>query len=61
MSSNYEWLKQQSNERVQARLQEAKEHRRAKQGNSRSPLPLPLKIMVPALVGTIVAFWLLTG
>ena len=59
MSSNYEWLRQQANEQVQTHLQEAKEHRRANQGNGRSPLPL--KILVPALVGVMVAFWLLTG
>ncbi|MBE2224750.1 MAG: hypothetical protein IAF02_24635 [Anaerolineae bacterium] len=64
MNSNYEWQKHQANERVQARLQEADAHRQAKQakqGNGRSQFPLPLRIVIPALVGIFVALWLLTS
>ena len=61
MNSNYEWQKHQANERVQARLHEADKHRRATQANGRSPLRIPLKVMIPGFVGLIVAFWLLTG
>lgn len=62
MDGNYEWQKHRANERLQARLQEAEAHRQAKQGNGRrTPFSLPLKIAVPALVGVLIAIWLLTG
>lgn len=60
MSTNYQWHKQQANDRVQARLREAEDHRRAKQANGRSTSSFVLKL-VPVLVGVIVAIWLLTG
>ena len=61
MNSNFEWQKHQTNQRVQARLQEAAAHRQAKQGAGRSPVALPLRMVVLAGVGLIVAIWLLAG
>jgi hypothetical protein len=61
MSSNYQWQKQQAHEQVHARLQEAEAHRRTKANNGRSALPGALAIVIPALVGAVVAIWLLTG
>lgn len=61
MDGNYEWQKNRANERIQARLQEAEAHRQAKQGHGRTSLHLPLKVIIPALVGMIIAMWLLTG
>ncbi len=60
MSTNYHWHKRQATERVQARLRDAEEHRRAKQGKGRSTPPFALKF-IPVLVGVILAIWLLTG
>lgn len=60
MSTNYHWHKQQANARVQARLREAEEHRRAKQANGLSTSSFVLRL-IPVLVGVIVAIWLLTG
>ncbi|MBX3058222.1 MAG: hypothetical protein KF770_17300 [Anaerolineae bacterium] len=60
MDGNYEWQKNRANERIQARLQEAEAHRQGKQGNGRTPL-LPLKVIIPVLMGMIIAMWLLTG
>lgn len=61
MSSNFEWQKRQANERVQLRLHEAAQHRRARQGQSRAALPLAVKMMIPVLAGIVLAIWLLTG
>lgn len=61
MNSNYQWQKHQANERVQAHLREAAEHRRVKQANSQSLAPAPWKMMIPILVGVAVALWLLTS
>ena len=60
MSTNYHWHKRQATERVQARLRDAEEHRRVKQGQGRSTPPFALKL-IPVLVGVILAIWLLTG
>lgn len=69
MSSNYEWQKHLSNERVQARLQEATEYRRLKQTKSEPQFALPmtlrvsllLKLLISALAGAIAVVWLLTA
>lgn len=61
MDGNYEWQKNRANERIQARLQEAEAHRQAKQGHGRTSPPLPLKVVIPALVGMIIAMWLLSS
>jgi preprotein translocase subunit SecY len=60
MSSNYQWQQHQANERIQARLKEAEQHRSAKQENGRETFS-PLKIMIPGLIIVIVALWLLTN
>jgi hypothetical protein len=67
MSSNYEWQKHLSNERVQARLQEATEYRRLKQTKGESQFALSmrlrvsllLKLLISALAGAIAVVWLL--
>lgn len=61
MSSNFEWQKRQANEHVQLRLQEATEHRRARQGQVRASFSRSLRMIIPVLVGLIIAIWLLTG
>lgn len=61
MDGNYEWQKNRANERIQARLQEAEAHRQAKEEHGRTSPPLPLKVIIPALVGMIIAMWLLSG
>lgn len=61
MNGNYEWQKHQANERVQARLHEAAEHRRAKLGNSEAQDSFSMKIMFPVLVGIIVIILLMSG
>jgi hypothetical protein len=59
MSSNYEWHKQQTGERIQARLREAEAHRQAREGKERHPVTLPLQLAIFA--GLIVALWFLAG
>jgi hypothetical protein len=61
MSSYYHFHKQQANEQIQARLQEAESHRLSKQGNDHSPLSILLKLTLPLLVGVAVAILLLTS
>jgi hypothetical protein len=61
MSSNFEWQKRQANERVQLRLHEAAEHRRVRQGRGRTSFSNVVRIIIPTLVGLVVAIWLLTG
>jgi hypothetical protein len=61
MSGYYHFHKQQANEQVQARLQEAESHRLSKQGNGRSTVSFILKLTFPLLVGVAVAILLLTG
>ncbi|HEX6387435.1 MAG TPA: hypothetical protein VF177_22435 [Anaerolineae bacterium] len=46
---------------MQARLQEAEAHRRAKQGNGRMPYTLPLRMAILVGVGVIAVLWLLTS
>jgi hypothetical protein len=59
MSSNYEWHKQQTGERIQARLREAEAHRQARQGRERHPVTVPLQLAIFA--GLILALWFLAG
>lgn len=61
MDSNFQWQKQRANERINNRLQNAEQHRQAKQANGREPFIPPLKIIIPGLFLVILAFWLLTG
>lgn len=61
MSSNYELQRQLTMQRMDARRQEAEEHRRGKQAGGRAPFPLPLKLVIPALLGAFVAIWLLSA
>lgn len=61
MNSYYHFQKQQANEQIEARLQEAESHRLSKQGNDHSPLSFLLKLTLPLLVGVAVAILLLTS
>jgi hypothetical protein len=61
MNSNYHFQKHQANEQIQARLQEAEDHRLSKQANGDSSLSLLVLLAIPLLVGISVAFFLLTG
>lgn len=61
MNSHYHFQKQQANEQIQARLQEAEDHRLSKQGNGDSSLSFLITVTIPILVGICVAFFLLTG
>ncbi len=61
MSGYYEWQKQQANERVQARLHEANEHRRAKEGHGEGGINIRASLLVTALLGVIILFLILNG
>lgn len=61
MSSHYNFQKQQANEQIQARYQEAEAHRMAKEANGGSSFQSSIILIVPALVGLVVVFLLLTG
>ena len=61
MNGNYEWQKQQANERIQTRLHEGEAHRQAKTNNDQQPAASLLMVAIPLLVGVIVVIWLLTG
>ena len=52
MNSNYEWQKQQTQQRIQKRMQESHQHRKSKQqngrqdeGSSQSIIRLPLRLI----------------
>lgn len=61
MNSHYHFHKQLANEQVQARLQEAENHRMGRHGNSRSSLYLLVKLTFPLLVGLAVVILLLSS
>ena len=61
MSSYYNFQNQQANEQLQARYQAAEAHRMAKEANGPSSLTASMRVLVPALIGLVVVFFILTG
>lgn len=61
MSSYYQFQSQQAVERIQARRQEAENHRRSRQEDGRSLYSFLVNLTLPVLTGALFAILLLNG